>query len=359
MLVENQKIIIKIINKKQLEHYITKGYICTLGETIIVDAKDLSFGSNKKVEVICDYCGKKYFMGFNIYNKLSNKGTINKCACQDCGMKKYKEIMMGKYGIDNPMKIEEIKDKSKNTLLKRYNVNNPMKIKSIQEKQRKKCFENNGFISPFELKETQEKAIKTRKEKYGCDYIFQSEEMLEKAHKTMQKKYGVISPFNSEKIIKKNQNIFKEKYGGISPLVNDKVLSKSSITRYLNNTCKTSKEQIKISKTFNGKLNYPVGRYNVDILLDDNIVLEYDGGAHNLDVKHKRYSKDEFEIKEENRAKYIIDRGFKFIRFKNNNDLSLSESYYKEVLKRCKDLLIDFNFVEYDFDKNIIKTLSL
>lgn len=87
MLVQNQKIEIKI-NKTNKVWYEQKGYTnIQKGDIISVNAEDLMPGSHAKVRVKCDYCGTITDVVWKDYIVRSN----NKNACKNCRLKKASE----------------------------------------------------------------------------------------------------------------------------------------------------------------------------------------------------------------------------------------------------------------------------
>ena len=125
-------------------------------------------------------------------------------------------------------------------------------------------------------------------------------------------------------------------------------------------TCLKSKTQEVLTNLFNGIGNFPIGRYNVDILLDDNVVLEYDGGGHDWGIKLSNLNENDFIKHEEERNHYIIGRGYRIIKFKNNNDKKYSNIEYLDALNLCLQKYIKkYNYVEYDFSNKNITSLNL
>ena len=87
MLIENQKVEIKITRANK-EWYINKGYSnIQSGDKILVNVEDLTCGSKTKVQVRCDYCGKIVPVEWKDYVKRSN----GKNACKNCRLKKVSE----------------------------------------------------------------------------------------------------------------------------------------------------------------------------------------------------------------------------------------------------------------------------
>lgn len=88
MLVENQLVDVKCTQSNK-DYYISKGY-SNISGTFEVKVLDLKPFSNVKVEVICDYCGKKFIKKFRDYN-LGHKNT-NKDSCDKCKVCKRHEL---------------------------------------------------------------------------------------------------------------------------------------------------------------------------------------------------------------------------------------------------------------------------
>ena len=81
---------------------------------------------------------------------------------------KFRQTCNEKYGVDSPLKSQEVIDKIKDTVLSKYGSDKISQVKEIVNK----------------IKNTNNK-------KYGCDYPFQSNEVQNKILNVIQKKYGV------------------------------------------------------------------------------------------------------------------------------------------------------------------------
>ena len=92
MLIQQQKIKVKIIQSNK-EWYKQKGYadICQ-GETILVNVEDLTPGSHAKVQVQCDYCDEIVDVIWKDYISRSD----GKYACFNCRLKKASETTLMK-----------------------------------------------------------------------------------------------------------------------------------------------------------------------------------------------------------------------------------------------------------------------
>lgn len=104
MIKENQKIEIYIPRQNIAQYYREKGYDCKTGQTIVIDAKDISSGSHKKIDYICDYCGAQFSRV--VYSNERQKDN-SKDSCSKCSAEKRKETSLKRFGVDNAMKLEE------------------------------------------------------------------------------------------------------------------------------------------------------------------------------------------------------------------------------------------------------------
>ena len=131
---------------------------------------------------------------------------------------KAKETFKEKYGVDNPMKVEEIKEKAKKTFIEKYGVDNPLKSQEIREKIKIIWQEKYKTDNPMKAQEVQEKAQKTCLERYGVENPFKSKEIQEKCKNTWLELYGVEHPLKSKEIYNKSliSRIEKYKYKSIN-----------------------------------------------------------------------------------------------------------------------------------------------
>lgn len=73
------------------------------------------------------------------------------------------------------------------------------------------------------------------------------------------------------------------------------------------------------------KRQYPIGNYIVDFVCKEKwVIIEIDGGQHNIKEK---------QIYDDNRTKYLESRGFKVLRFWNNDIDKNIKGVYDEILK--------------------------
>lgn len=165
-----KKLKIKVIGKT-INYYRSLGYDVCVNGTIDIDIIHLTPKSRYKITVECDVCGCQKLLSYQKYTKNINSHGYYTCS-QKCSVDKCKLTSIDRFGVDSPMKTEEIKNKGKNTKLSRYgdeNYNNINKMKS------------------------------TNMEKYGVENYNNKD----KCKKTMIEKYGVENPMELEINVKK------------------------------------------------------------------------------------------------------------------------------------------------------------
>lgn len=77
------------------------------------------------------------------YRKYNSVWNSNYPGHPDNQQIRIEKTWMDKYGVNNPRKVESIKEKSKNTCLTKYGVENPSQVKEIQDRVAKSM--NNSY----------------------------------------------------------------------------------------------------------------------------------------------------------------------------------------------------------------------
>jgi very-short-patch-repair endonuclease len=185
------------------------------------------FGSREKE---CATCG-------NLFNTGKHKKKLN-CS-PEClkiyqenhkeeRIKKSKDAIKEKYGVDHVSQLPGFTEKVKQTKLENFgdeNYNN-------REQAKETCIEKYGVENPLQLenfsnkiKETKkekygdgnfnnrDKASKTILEKYGVEHHLQLEEFMNKMKETNFKKYGEEHAINNIEVHDKMLKTMQEKYG--------------------------------------------------------------------------------------------------------------------------------------------------
>lgn len=211
--------------------------------------------------------------------------------------------------------------------------------KCKKHKIKEKMISKYGVENCSQLDSVKKKKIDTTMKNYGCEYPMQSKEVLLKSRNSMRETYGVEHNFHRKEVL-------------------EKVAFANSHQKFNNGTAPSSKAQRYISKLLNGTLNFPIERYNIDILLDDNIYIEYNGSGHNMNVKMGKITESEFIKKETIRYHTLKKLGYKAIIIDNYSDKLPNDDVIIDVISGlCEFLKIsDSNWVKINFDNMKITT---
>lgn len=107
-----------------------------------------------------------------------------------------------------------------------------------------------------------------------------------------------------------------------------------------NGTIATSYQQEIQHELFGGELNFPVGRYALDIAFpSEHIYIEYDGSGHDLCVKRGECSQEEFIKRGLKRNYYLMRRGWKSIRFISSLDMLPRKEKMIELYNAAQNVL--------------------
>lgn len=186
------------------------------------DINSLSKGSNKKVCVICDYCKTLYTTTYKMYNKA--REVVKKDSCVKCRYKKREDVSLAKYGVKNSAQRDDVRkkisdkaegfdDKRRKIIKERYGVENPMNNQELKERQKQSVMDKYGVENVSQVKEVRDKVRKTNLEKYGNEEFLASEDGKQKKLEGIRTKYGVDNVFQSEEIKDKIKQTSLEKYG--------------------------------------------------------------------------------------------------------------------------------------------------
>lgn len=176
-------------------------------------ASTLSTGSNKKVCVVCDYCGVETIKTYKQRNK-SNE-VVNKDCCEKCKFIKRADICEAQHGVRNFAQKPEIRkilsekscfnntEKMKAGMIKKYGVDHPSKSKEITDKKNSTLIERYGTIHVSQNQEIKDKTKRTNLEKYGSEHFLSSEEGIKRSQEGMLEKHGVKNAFQIPEVIEK------------------------------------------------------------------------------------------------------------------------------------------------------------
>ena len=171
---------------------------------------------------------------------------------------------------------------------------------------------------------------KTTLQKFNVEYASQNEEV-------------------KQKMLESLEQTLLERYQCKNPMQINEAKNKAAITKYVNQTTKTSLNQNRLHALLGGELNYPIKCYSCDLaFLDERIILEYDGPGHFF----YKYDSD----KELQRENIIKSEGWKIIRFISKQDILPNDDIIKQIFNNCKEMLKTTDEVKVIFDVDITIT---
>jgi hypothetical protein len=176
-------------HRSNYDYYKRLGYDINYRKPCNVRVSDLMPGSNIKITSVCDKCGieiKNFFKDYYNYTQ----GLLNEYYCNRCNKLKAKETCLKKYGVENPMQSDDIKEKLKKSLLDKYGVNHYSKTDEYKKKFKETNLHKWGFEYPSQNEEVKNKIKQTNLDKFGVEYTQQSEEVRNKSDESNLKKYG-------------------------------------------------------------------------------------------------------------------------------------------------------------------------
>ena len=185
----------------------------------------IKFCNENHITLLKDYSGEKV-----------NRETIihGKCLREECG-NSFERIFRSLYKLNGYCKectSNNVKEKRKATFLEKYGVENPMLIQETKEKIKATCLEKYGFENTFQSDEVKEKIKATNIEKYGVENPSQSEEIKEKMKATCLEKYGFEYAMQNTEVREKSKLTCLEKYGFENPSQNPEVAERTSKASY-------------------------------------------------------------------------------------------------------------------------------
>ena len=253
---------------------------------------------------ICEFCKKEYEWKEGQLNWTKDgilrkgPGTVNsKRFCSyKCGInfyqQKLKKNSLEKYGVDNPAKSKESKEKAKNTINKKLEEN-PNYYKERNEKIKKTNLERYGFEYIHQSPIIKEKTKQTNLRLYGVENCFQSEEKKQKIKQTNLERYGVEYISKSKECIKKVKDTKLRKYNN-STYVNS-IKAKNTINKKLEENPNYYKERNEKIKKTNLERYGVINVFNLEKVKLKAHSLIAQQKSHNTKLKNHTYTKSKPE----------------------------------------------------------------
>lgn len=170
---------------RNYKHFKSLGYDVIVGKPSQVKTKDLMPGTTTIITTICDYCCAETTNTFKDYY-IYTKGLIEPFFCRKCNSIKNKITSMINWGVDNPMKSDEVKERLKKSLLEKYGVSHYSSTSEYKEKYKSTCRDKYGFENTFQVDEFKKKSKLSSREKWGVDYYLETQELRQRSKVTKE-----------------------------------------------------------------------------------------------------------------------------------------------------------------------------
>jgi very-short-patch-repair endonuclease len=319
--------------------YKEKGYIIeNAREKTEIKVEDLAPTSKLKLKCKCDNCGKEFERA---RKKIID---INLTFCKDCKYEQAKITNKKRYNCENISQIEGVLEKKRATWRKNYGVDSPLKSPQILDKVKEANMRKYGVPWTVMMDKVSEANKQSCMEKYGVEYAMQAKEVRDKIQKAVVEKYGTENFMLSEKGREQYKETSLKHWGTEHPMKNEKIKKKvlKKQNDFFKNTdnVRMSRNQIHISDLLNGELNKKISGFFPDIVIND-LIVEYDGGGHDLNVTvYKELTIEEFYKREKRREAVMFSLGYKIIRIICKNDKLPSD---ETILSTIDDIKNIFN----------------
>ena len=171
----------------------------------------------------------------NIFNKPFRQLIKINGYCEICskenGKIKIKNTNLQKFGVENVMNNDEIKEKQKNTMIIKYGVEHNSQLDTIKEQKKLKSFQKYGTEYILQSLQIREQIKNTNREKYGFENLQQNQEIRNKTSNTNLIKYGCKSPTGDinvqQKIIQTNLERYGVSHHSQNAIISDNMLKNS------------------------------------------------------------------------------------------------------------------------------------
>ena len=237
-----------------------------------------------------------------------------------------------------------------------YNIKSTWQLNSVKEKSKQTNLEKIGVEYPTQSDKVRNKIKQTVQNRYGVDNVFQSPEIKKQIEQTNIENFGVKNPNQSPEIRQKTENTNMKKYGVKNVFQSKEIQNKCKESLYRHGTQRCSAQQAYISNLVNGKINYPVDKCNVDILLKDKICCEYNGGGHYIKIKLNAISEKDFCEEEKRRDFFLKSRGYSIIKIISKKDKLPQDEIIIKMLNEAQEYLKqNHSWINFDIDNNKIQ----
>lgn len=317
-MIKTTKLEIKTTNKN-IKYYRSLGFDVLSGDVILINVEQLPQTSKQKIIAICDNCNEENQISYFSY--LRNIKDENKYFCKKCLNIRFKETVIEKYGVEHPLKLDEIKNKIVETNLEKYGVKYTLLNEEIKNKSKDTCLL-----------------------KYDTEYYMASEDFKNKTKETLLEKYDTDHPLHNKFIKNKLENTNIEKYGSKSPLGSESIRNKILETKRIKYDDENYNNREKYKKTclINYGFDNPMKNEAIRQKLINIMFEKYGVGypAQNSDIFNKMMKS----------GSKIIEYKESGIFYQGNYEFDFLERYYKHnFISKHSKIEYDYNDEKYSY----------
>lgn len=117
---------------------------------------------------------------------------------------RYRRTCLGKYGVDNALKVPEVREKMRATNLCRYGVPHASQSQEIQERSKETNIEKYGVPYSNQSENNKSKSVATNLRERGVPYASQDPRVVKRCEATNLIRYGVRRPSQNLEILQKS-----------------------------------------------------------------------------------------------------------------------------------------------------------
>lgn len=156
-------------HSRNIKYFSDKGFELEVGKEYDMDSNILSKGSTFVINCKCDNCFAEKKLPFREY--YSNTRELKEpYYCSKCKKIRFKSTCIERYGVDNPMKFDAVKDSLKSSLIEKYGVDHFSKTDEYKIKYRETCLEKYDTVNTFQVYDFKEKSKETLINRYGKEH---------------------------------------------------------------------------------------------------------------------------------------------------------------------------------------------
>ena len=314
----------------------------------------------------CKNCGKEISKIFNDGGNIRFRDYCStKCSTTHVETQsKSKETCLERYGVVNPSKSQDIKQKKIETCKTNYGVDYPSQSGNIINKMintslckdesqltsyerglikyKETCLERYGVDNPHKTERVKLKTLQTMMNKYGVANPMHLDNSKQKYKETCLERYGVVNPSKSQDIKQKKIETCKTNYGVDYGIQSEEIFNKTMKSLY-----KSKPYEFKSGRVDRVQGYEPIA---LDILVqyfdEDDIMTSFDFGIWYFNENRNKRSKYYPDI-------YIKSKNL-IIEVKSEYTYKINLEINKSKEQATKEMGYDFMFMIFDVNGNII-----